>query len=424
MKGFRKYLALFSLSLSGGSIYVLPYLKYVFYEPQLVAMGINNEQLGFLLTLYAIGCMVLYIPGGILADRVDPRKALALSLFGTSILGVTFALTFNYLIAEIVWLLFAVTTGFVFWAALIKAIRILGEPHEQGRLYGIYYAGNGLTAAAVNAIALWAFGLAGDQVAGLRAAVLVSAAATAIVAVLVLIFLKDVRGEQVQTDEADKFEFKHVGVVIRNPLVWLISFTILCTYGLYTSTSYFNPYLVDVVGVPLQDSAALGIIRTYVFMLFAPLGGLIADRVTKSTSKWFIIGFSILGVLFGSTLLLSSGISSTVAVILSLLPGAFALMMYGVMFSTVEECRIPRYMTGTVVGIASIIGYLPDFFFNTLFGSWLDRFGNDGYRYIFLFLVGLSIFGVVLSVGIRIGSLKVAQKAKAAVEGAVSVAAN
>ena len=87
----KKYLTLIVLGLAGGSIYIFPYLKYVFYNPLIHVLHISNAQSGMLLTMYAIGCVILYIPGGILADKVNPKKALILSLLATSALTIIFA---------------------------------------------------------------------------------------------------------------------------------------------------------------------------------------------------------------------------------------------------------------------------------------------------------------------------------------------
>lgn len=59
---------------------LLPYIKYVFYDAQISTMGITNTQSGLMLTMYTIGNMILYIPGGIIADKVSPKKALVISL--------------------------------------------------------------------------------------------------------------------------------------------------------------------------------------------------------------------------------------------------------------------------------------------------------------------------------------------------------
>ena len=57
----RKYLTIIALGLAGGSIYFLPYIKYVFYDAQISTMGITNTQSGLMLTMYTIGNMILYI---------------------------------------------------------------------------------------------------------------------------------------------------------------------------------------------------------------------------------------------------------------------------------------------------------------------------------------------------------------------------
>ena len=81
----------------------------------------------------------------------------------------------------------------------------------------------------------------------------------------------------------------------------------------------------------------------------------------------------------------------------TLLPGAFGLMLYGLVFSIIRETGIPLKVAGTAIGIASLIGYTPDLFMSTLFGYWLDRFQNDGYWLIFVTLASISVLGVILS---------------------------
>ena len=93
----RKYLTIIALGLAGGSIYFLPYIKYVFYDAQISTMGITNTQSGLMLTMYTIGNMILYIPGGIIADKVSPKKALVISLLSTTALAYIYAFFYEFL---------------------------------------------------------------------------------------------------------------------------------------------------------------------------------------------------------------------------------------------------------------------------------------------------------------------------------------
>ena len=394
----RKYLTIIALGLAGGSIYFIPYVKYVFYDAQIAAMGINNTQSGLLLTMYTIGNMVLYIPGGYLADKVSTKKALIISLVATSVLTWVYAFSLNFVVSMIIWLGLSFSTAFVFWSALMKAVRIVGTEEEQGFMYGLYYACNGIAAALTSFISLYAYNTAGEDIkSGFVRGVNASGVVVLIAAICLVFLMKEDAGKVTTESDDDKISLPMVGKVLKSPVVWILSIVILCGYGLKSSVSYFNPYLTEVVGVSAVNSGIFSIINNYLLLLLAPVGGILADKVFKSTCKWLSVSFVILAVLFGGVLLIPSDISPMVASIYTLLPGAVTMMMYGVVFSSVSEAGISRTMTGTVIGISSIIGYLPDSIYSVLFGKWLDNKGAAGYTNIFIFLVAYGILGAVLA---------------------------
>ena len=394
----RKYLTIIALGLAGGSIYFIPYVKYVFYDAQIAAMGINNTQSGLLLTMYTIGNMVLYIPGGYLADKVSTKKALIISLVATSVLTWVYAFSLNFVVSMIIWLGLSFSTAFVFWSALMKAVRIVGTEEEQGFMYGLYYACNGIAAALTSFISLYAYNTAGEDIkSGFVRGVNASGVVVLIAAICLVFLMKEDAGKVTTESDDDKISLPMVGKVLKSPVVWILSIVILCGYGLKSSVSYFNPYLTEVVGVSAVNSGIFSIINNYLLLLLAPVGGILADKVFKSTCKWLSVSFVILAVLFGGVLLIPSDISPMVASIYTLLPGAVTMMMYGVVFSSVSEAGISRTMTGTVIGISSSIGYLPDSIYSVLFGKWLDNKGAAGYTNIFIFLVASGILGAVLA---------------------------
>ena len=56
-KGISKgklYGSIFALGVAGGAIYILPYIKFVFYDLQLQVTGMTNTQSALLLTVYAM----------------------------------------------------------------------------------------------------------------------------------------------------------------------------------------------------------------------------------------------------------------------------------------------------------------------------------------------------------------------------------
>jgi MFS family permease len=127
MKKSNKFLALFALGMVYGTMYNLPYIKYIFYDAMIEAMGITNAQTGSLLAYYALACIITYIPGGWIADKFAPKKILVISGVANGLLCIFFAMTMqNFAMARLVWILCALTGSAQFWAAIIKAVRLTG----------------------------------------------------------------------------------------------------------------------------------------------------------------------------------------------------------------------------------------------------------------------------------------------------------
>lgn len=411
----RKYLTIVALGMVGGSIYFLPYIKFVFYDAQIASMGITNVQSGLLMTVYTVVNMILYIPGGILADKLSAKKSLIVSLVATSLLAYIYAFTMkNFVISMIVYLGLSLSTAFVFWSSLMKAVRIVGTEEEQGFMYGVYYACNGIMNALTGAIALKFFNSAGGNMeAGFLRAVISGGSVTIVAALLLAVLMKEGDGASAAaTSEEDKFKFADVGKVLKNPVVWVASFVIFCGDGIYTSVSYFNPYLTEVIGITPSDSSLISVFRQGLLLL-APVGGILADKVFKSTCKWLTTAFGIVALLFASVMFIPSSMNPTMASIYTLVPSAVAMMLYGVIFSVMSEAGIPRALTGTAIGIASIIGYTPDSLYSLIFGGMLDKFGGQGYNYIFTFLIVSCVIGAVLAQFVRKLGLKAEEQKEA-----------
>ncbi|MDD3311226.1 MFS transporter [Pseudodesulfovibrio sp.] len=405
MNLFRKYFVLFALSLGYAASYMLPYIKYVFYDQLLEGVGCNNEQAGFLLTVYTITALVLYIPGGWVADKFKAKYVLVASLFATGVLNFAFALNMNYSFALVVWVLLAFSTAFAFWSGIIKAIRLLGTAAEQGKLYGFFSSGVGAFSAITASVALYVYGLfTADAVGGLKGVIYVQGATCVLSSIIVFFFFEEAK-DAAEESEDDKFKTSDILIVLKNPMTWAISILIFCGHGIYTSTSYFNPYMTKVIGVTMTFSGLLAIVRTHVLRLTCgPLGGIFADKL-KSPALVIISCFALMTSILIVFMLLPVGTSAAVVIGLQLLLAAVTFTCYSILYSCIEEVGIPRRFTGTTVAVASMIGYLPDMIYNPLFGVWLDRFGNTGYLYIFSFLAASGVVGLFSALMIRRNSV-------------------
>jgi MFS family permease len=154
---FYRYSQLALLVIAAGAIYPVLYLRQIYQSSMLVALGIDNVQLGYLYSGLGTAFVLSYLPSGWLADRLPPRLLICISLLGTGALALCYATfpSFGYL--RLVFFGFGITTGLTFWAALLKRLKTLATKEEQGRFFGFLDGGRGLIEASLATIALTLF---------------------------------------------------------------------------------------------------------------------------------------------------------------------------------------------------------------------------------------------------------------------------
>ncbi len=391
----KKYAAVFVLSMISSSLYLLPYVKYVFYDALLVGLNATNAQLGQLLSVYAIVCAIGYIPGGWVADRYSAKSIIIISTLVTGALNIILAFVMNFQMALVIWGLLGLSTSFAYWGASIKAIRMLGDSSEQGRLYGFFQSFEGLMNTVSAFVAMGIFTYFASQVAGLKFTLIFYGAMCLVSAVLLYFVYEE--AASADEGEEDKIELKDIGRVLKMPQTWLLAFTLFSIYAVYSGSTLLTPYLTDVIGISVGAASVIAIFRTYIArFLFCPVGGFISDKTGK-VAKTILVIAVLCAVSIACFFFISGNTPVALVLTVVMVSAALIYMNYGIMWSISEEVKIPRHLYGTAIGVASIIGYLPDSFMHTIFGNWLDQYGAGGYRYIFIFLIGLCMVSVVTS---------------------------
>ena len=67
-------------------------------------------------------------------------------------------------------------------------------------------------------------------------------------------------------------------------------------------------------------------------------------------------------------------------------------------FAVLKESNVPFALTGTAVGLISVVGYSPDIFAGPIMGYLLDTYpGVVGHQYVYLMLVVFSVIGLIAS---------------------------
>ena len=74
------------------------------------------------------------------------------------------------------------------------------------------------------------------------------------------------------------------------------------------------------------------------------------------------------------------------------------LLLGGLYFALFEEAKVSAAVTGTAVGLVSVVGFTPDIFVTFVAGVLIDRSpGLAGHQHFFLFLSAFAVIGLMAS---------------------------
>lgn len=400
------------LVLSGEAIFILPFvLARVFRPTFLEAFQLDNTTLGYCFSVYGIVAVIAYFFGGALADRFQPRVLMSVGLISTA-LGGFYMSTFpdpNGL----KWLFgyWGFTTIFLFWAAMIKATRIWGGQSRQVRAFGLLEAGRGMVAATMGLVCVFIFTAFLSTITmeigfeerryALQNVIQFLSGFVVLVGILVLLFLKT-KHQNEPKEKTSRAEKKALFLkASKVPAVWFLMIIVLCAYVGYKVTSIIPQHANEIVGFTEVESAQVGTFLLYIRPFAALLVIFLAIRF--KASYWMVVGFAVMlfGAIFFATGILEYGMyTATLVSIFVISTGIYAVR--ALYFALMQEGEIPLAVTGTAIGLISVVGYLPDIFMPPLIGIFLDNYpGETGYQLVFGTMAVFSLIGLAAVVLFR-----------------------
>ena len=394
----KNMLRLILISIAGTMIYGLPYFRSYYYDAYLQTYGLTNSQMGMFGSIFGIMGACSYLFGGVVADMFSARKLMTISMILTGLGGLLHLFHPSYLMLVGIYFLWGFTSLFAFWPALLKVLRSLANEDEQSKAYGFMDATRGITNAVQLSVTLAIFNALSKKasdLAGLNG-VVIFYSAVCIVMGIGLYFVLDEKKLQTGSDGAEdesKFSFAIVKQVLKMPVVWLLSLVVCCSYTMPILFYYFTPYATANLGMTAAAGAMVTMLAQYVRPVACVVGGVAADKIGRAN-----VMYGTMGIMLVSTLVLIFARSMTNAVFIGICACIYFGMYgaYSLVFSMFDECGIPKYMSGTAIGLICTIGYMPEFFCPLLAGKVLDTYGNAGYHILFIFLAVMMVIGLIL----------------------------
>lgn len=396
-----KVLTLILMILALNTIYILPYLMYSYYTPLQEAMGLvgRDSDYGFLLNVYGIANVILYLPGGWLADKYDAKKLLVFSMISTGVLGLWEATWPSYTLLLIIHILFAFTTVLTFWSSSIKCVNLLADADEQGSMFGSLEAGRGVVGLLLTTIFVAIYNIFAADSSRAMSIIVVACSVVMILVGVALALLMPKSNNQNATNETLLGSIKAMGVAFSKPITYVLAGLIFCGSMTLASVSYFAPYLQNVLGLPVTVGVTFASYNKIVCQLIAAtLAAILSKKMGRSSKPMVFAG--LLGVAFAVIMIVLPASASFMwpLLVIMVLSTMMIYVFRALYYAVVDEAGTPKNVVGSVIGIASLLGFLPDTFYTSLCGSWLEADPLGGFKKIFTAFCCAFVLGLVCAV--------------------------
>jgi len=394
-----RYFQLLLVTLAGGCIFPLVYLRQNFEVTILQSFGISAVELRNIYSVMGLMFWITYIPSGWLADRVQPRYLMSFSLAVTGLLGIWFSTYPDHDSIRIIFLGWGISTGLTFWAAMLKAVAIIARPEEQGRFFGMLDGGRGLVEAVLATIAISLFAYlinsAGQEASeALKRVIWFYISFVLLLVPLIFFVVRDTDVEAQNSNPLDiavlLADFK---TLLSKQEIWLAAVCILCGYQLFWATYSFSAYLQRNFDLSAVTVGTITVAKLWMRPIGATTAGFLGDRFNREKVLALLLFFSSLTL--ASLTLVSTQVGPSVLIGLVLTVGILTYGVRGVFWSILESCDVEDRIKGLALGMLSFLGFAPDFYQPLISGKLLEVFpGRAGYDVYYLGVAGMGVLGV------------------------------
>jgi sugar phosphate permease len=396
---------MFALVMAGEAIFGLPFLVARIFRPTLLdVFDITNLQLGTAFSVYGVVAMLAYFPGGALADRFAARTMMASALVISALGGIYYATMPSLGGLKLLFAFWGLTTILFFWAAMIRATRVWGGSEDQGKAFGILDGGRGLLAALLASGTVAVFGALMPEDAAsasleqrteaLKQVIWIFTGMTVFAAGVVWVCVPSESEQPELSGDNGGLSLSSIKTVLKNPAVWLQGMIVVTAYTGYKGMDDLGLFARDAFAFDDVRSAKVSAVAFWV-RPFAALGaGLIADKFggPRSIVACFLL------VLLGDGFVAFGLFDPTAPWMLFMMVITISAAVFGlrgIYFAIFDDAGVPAALTGTTVGLVSVVGYTPDIFMGPINGYLTDTYpGALGHQYFFGVLAGFAALGL------------------------------
>ncbi len=366
------------------------------------------EQAGYVLSAFFITYTLFQVPGGILGDKIGPKKVMTFALIWWSVMTIATGLARGFSHFYIVRVLFGIGEG-VHPPCAFKLNSNWFPNRERATANAIFTSANSLGPAvapplAVAIIGAWGwhsifyiFGILGFLIIPLWLyAVKNSPEEDSNITQKELDYIRSGQQETVQVADDKDDVHESVGSIFKNPNTWLLALaylTFLCTfYGLMT---WLPTYLVKARGFALVKMGIFAGLPFLALGVAQPLGGWISDKILKGRRKIQVIIANLIAApaLYGVINADTESGAMTALVCAGFIMG----LAFGPFWALPMEC-VKRKFAGTASGVMNTGGNIGGIISPIIIGYLV---GMSGYNAAFTYMVAALVATAVIVFFVR-----------------------
>lgn len=390
----RKIFLVMFASISSWSVYSLYTLRKVFYSDFVSYLNITNAQFGDLISIWGLVCMVCYIPGGIIGDKVRMKYLAPLGMMAAAGAIFWFISVPSYNTLRLLFIIYGASNGLIFWSCRYKLIKLSSmDEKEYNRNIGWSYCSWAITGVIMSSLLVFLFTKVAGNV-GLMIILFCCAAMNIVLAILGFIFIPKFQAE-LEKRSHNIWSINNFLYAIKNPGVILSSIAMFFMYSVYSCQYTMTTFLQ---GAFLASGVLLGMVGTIrnfgVNIVSDPIMGYLGRRF--KTTRVLTASSLIMIVLMAIMTALPRNPSLTILVAIIIVVYAFCMNGgYCISSALLTECKVPENIFGTAVGIYSCIGFAPDVIMHPIVGRIMDKCGSSAYTYINILMMICSACAII-----------------------------
>lgn len=410
MKTASKSLSILTLILAGEAIFLLPFILMRVFRPIIrEAFQVTDFEIGKAQAVYGVTAMLSYVFGGYLADKWEARKLICISLLLTALGGFFMLRLPSFTGLQLLYGFWGVSTILLFWSALIKATRLWGTAVNQGFSFGLLDGGRGAFAALIATfgavIPVLIFPEDTSEITFETKVktmqYIIGLVTLVVILVAFLVWFVLPKDSNEKHENSYQLQLNQVFKTLFKPKVFFHAIIIVCAYSTYKVTDVFATYANDVWDYSLKDSSNFGVFIQWLRPISAITLGWLADRFMTSKMVLYCFSCILIGTFcLGFGVFIEADIAFSILVFVIMVVGIYA--MRGLYFALIEEAKTPLAITGTVVGIISLIGYTPDIFMSLITGFVLGENPTIvEYEMLFKVVIMFPVIGILATIGFK-----------------------